>query len=778
MMLRYLPLLTPLLSAETFLVSDQILNRQVRETSGDVIPKCTENPEQCSNGGLCVDTEENTAFICECGVNFFGTTCESTHVDCTETMCGFIGGSCTEAERTELNVAAFVCACDAGYTSSSDMSPCVDIDECVTESVTCMNPAICNNLVAEFQCGSGDPISCDFGWTGTFCEESVNPCTTDLDTLEALGTDLGACVEDQAESCTPGEGAGSAGSYTCACLEAFKGQTCSERKMLISDVTATVEMGGVSADQFADMDLEAVEADTEAAVEAFYEGNDDFLGVSDVTISHDEAASQVDITYVTSLAQAAEVVLRKRRSTRSRRAALSGDTQANAAAAAEAAGAGAKAADANLAAATVTASTNAAEVQATPETDACVNNACENGGTCEDIVGNDDTPAGRTCTCVTGFEGDSCETNTDDCATNPCANGFECVDAVNAYTCDCSASTIWTGQDCDFDAFCDASPCSNGGTCDEGTCSCTGSADGIFSGITCDVQESCKVMENEVITDRVCVDNSRCIDEGATHTCQCTLGYFPANDCSQNVCTDFCSNSGTCTIDAEGAPSCACVADSGYTGDQCEDSVCDDEACDATNMSGVCSIVDGAAVCECNGVFAGADCMVDACANADAACVEGTCTASADGFYCACDAGYIGTDCSVQECSGNGAINNGACVCESPFLGESCDVECAGAWIDSETCTCSTGMVGDACDEPKKVCENNSLWLAPNVCFCVGDFVGDCCEEAKVECGTNGDWMAPNDCECDTGFTGDICENASTKMMAGTILVAIFAMIL
>ena len=172
----------------------------------------------------------------------------------------------------------------------------------------------------------------------------------------------------------------------------------------------------------------------------------------------------------------------------------------------------------------------------------------------------------------------------------------------------------------------------------------------------------------------------------------------------------------------------------GYSGDQCQISVCDNEICNAnSNMSGTCTIENGAAVCQCNGVYAGADCSVDACTDSGAPCVQGTCTAqsSGNGFYCDCNSGYIGTDCSRQECSGHGSKNNGACECESGFAGHHCDVL-------------------------KIVCENDGVWMAPNDCTCVGDFTGERCEIVKVDCGTNGSWEPPNGCDCDDGFTGDI----------------------
>ena len=310
-MFRYLPLLTPLLSAETFLVSDQILSRETRDFhSGDGKSTCSADLP-CLNGGTCTDLPDNT-FSCSCTSNFYGTTCENTYADCTDTRCGTEGGFCTEVDRTETGVAAYTCDCDAGYEneSSSDMSPCVDIDECA--SVTCVHPAICNNLVNEFKCGDSVNYACDYGWTGTFCDEAVDPCTTDLNTLADLGTDFGECVEDQAISCTPGDGAGS---FTCECEEAYKGQTCAESKKLISEVTVDIQLGGITSAGFASMDQDTVKSALENDVETFYSNNEDFLGVSGTTLTHSEDDSRVDISYQTSLAQDAVPDSRRRRST-------------------------------------------------------------------------------------------------------------------------------------------------------------------------------------------------------------------------------------------------------------------------------------------------------------------------------------------------------------------------------------------------------------------------------------------------------------------------------
>ena len=38
---------------------------------------------------------------------------------------------------------------------------------------------------------------------------------------------------------------------------------------------------------------------------------------------------------------------------------------------------------------------------------------------------------------VSGFTGENCEVNIDDCVNNVCQNGGTCVDGVNTYTCTC-----------------------------------------------------------------------------------------------------------------------------------------------------------------------------------------------------------------------------------------------------------------------------------------------------------------------------------------------------
>ena len=106
-------------------------------------------------------------------------------------------------------------------------------------------------------------------------------------------------------------------------------------------------------------------------------------------------------------------------------------------------------------------------LQFSAEIDECASNPCENGATCNNLVGS------FTCACVLGFEDVTCgstyyvhvhvhcshlifqlneklffvSANIDDCANTPCANGAQCVDEVNGFTCQCESG--YTGSSCD-----------------------------------------------------------------------------------------------------------------------------------------------------------------------------------------------------------------------------------------------------------------------------------------------------------------------------------------
>ena len=73
--------------------------------------------------------------------------------------------------------------------------------------------------------------------------------------------------------------------------------------------------------------------------------------------------------------------------------------------------------------------------------DPCVNNPCQEWGTCV-VTSN----RGFVCDCPEGTSGDQCEINPDECENHACVNGV-CVDSLGEYNCVCDPG--FTGTLCD-----------------------------------------------------------------------------------------------------------------------------------------------------------------------------------------------------------------------------------------------------------------------------------------------------------------------------------------
>lgn len=112
--------------------------------------------------------------------------------------------------------------------------------------------------------------------------------------------------------------------------------------------------------------------------------------------------------------------------------------------------------------------------------DECLDDPCQNQGTCEDLVN------GYRCTCTASFSGTNCEIPLNDCSAQPCKNGGTCQLGGNGFTCLCKPG--YTGLTCDIDIDeCSSNPCKNGGTCvnnvDSFLCQCSEG----YRGRTCEV---------------------------------------------------------------------------------------------------------------------------------------------------------------------------------------------------------------------------------------------------------------------------------------------------
>ncbi|XP_060576284.1 protein serrate-like [Ruditapes philippinarum] len=71
----------------------------------------------------------------------------------------------------------------------------------------------------------------------------------------------------------------------------------------------------------------------------------------------------------------------------------------------------------------------------------CVDNPCENNGTCTD------EPNGFKCDCKSDYTGIMCQSKVQPCGSNPCRNGGICLDMQNAFMCLCAST--YAGEMCE-----------------------------------------------------------------------------------------------------------------------------------------------------------------------------------------------------------------------------------------------------------------------------------------------------------------------------------------
>ena len=126
--------------------------------------------------------------------------------------------------------------------------------------------------------------------------------------------------------------------------------------------------------------------------------------------------------------------------------------------------------------------------------DDCLSGPCQNGGTCTDGINgnffirllllltssNKPWNLAYTCSCVSGYNGPTCNNNIDDCYSGACENGGQCIDGINTYTCDCTG-TGFDGSICQNNIDdCEIDSCENGGTCIDGI-NCNSSFSSFFN---------------------------------------------------------------------------------------------------------------------------------------------------------------------------------------------------------------------------------------------------------------------------------------------------------
>ncbi|XP_077875942.1 protein eyes shut homolog isoform X3 [Ictidomys tridecemlineatus] len=156
------------------------------------IDECQSEP--CLHEGACIDGINH--YICACKSGFFGMHCERNTNDCLSNPC--LHGRCIDL----LN--KYQCSCDAEWTGTRCE---VKINDCT--SIPCMNGGFCQKLVHGFIC------ICPHGYTGTRCEKIIDSCPEpDLNLVLCLNG--GICVDE------PGP------TFKCRCLPGFSGQFCED----------------------------------------------------------------------------------------------------------------------------------------------------------------------------------------------------------------------------------------------------------------------------------------------------------------------------------------------------------------------------------------------------------------------------------------------------------------------------------------------------------------------------------------------------------------------
>ncbi|XP_046474666.1 protein crumbs isoform X5 [Neodiprion pinetum] len=194
----------------------------------------------------------------------------------------------------------------------------------------------------------------------------------------------------------------------------------------------------------------------------------------------------------------------------------------------------------------------------------CADHKCKNGSTCTDVV---DTKTGNnfTCTCMSGFEGQFCDTPY--CMPNKCQHGGRCDYLYQTPQCTCVAG--YTGMYCETDIDdCAADtngnvPCKNGGKCLDGVnnfkCDCSHTG---YNGSDCsiDIDECAQMPVN--------CENGHCENLPGSYQCSCIPGYCGRNCEVLDPCIQTpCQNEGTCTCLDDSGYICHCTSD--YGGHNC-----------------------------------------------------------------------------------------------------------------------------------------------------------------------------------------------------------------
>ncbi|XP_069755212.1 fibrillin-1-like [Narcine bancroftii] len=336
------------------------------------------------------------------------------------------------------------------------------------------------------------------------------------------------------------------------------------------------------------------------------------------------------------------------------------------------------------------------------DVDECLdNNICSrrNNSFCENTEGS------FNCKCQSGYIGFNC-TDVDKCLdSNICSwkNNSRCVNTEDSFNCTCL--TGYAGPNCtDVDECLDSNICSwkNNSSCanSEGSFNCTCLAG--YSGLHCTDVDEC--LDSNICSWK---NNSQCVNSEGSFNCTCLAGYAGLNCTDVDECLDsnICSwkNNSSCA-NSEGSFNCTCLA--GYSGLNCTDvdECLDSNICSWKNNS-QCVNSEGSFNCTCMAGYAGLNCTdVDECLDSNICSWKNnsSCANSEGSFNCTCLAGYSGLNCTdVDECLDSNICswkNNSHCVnSEGSF-----------------NCTCLAGYAGLSCTDVDECLDSNICSLKNN----------------------------------------------------------------